>query len=535
MDNSGTLGTNTNNTNQPTSPFAPIDIPDLNNVPAPSAMPPMPTSNDTFALPQTQPVAQNSVAPAPAEPATPEVAQTEAGVSMADIPEPAIKAESAEKPATEKPVVEKPVAKPAAQSPATSESEAEVQKAVTKDEQKNDAPAAAKIAEDAAKMAASVAVGAATTKTARAVGAVTPMVAAMPSVGGVTIEPLLEECIRQGASDLHLQVGLSPYLRVDGALHPMANYEPLDEETVERLVFSTLDESQQKILIKDKEFDYSFAFGDLGRFRVNAFHEKGNMAAAFRLIPNVIRSIEDLGLPGVVSTFADRPNGLVLVTGPTGSGKSTTLAALVDKINNEKSVHIITIEDPIEFTHQSKRSVVAQREVHYDTYSFAAALRSILREDPDVVLIGEMRDLETIQAAITVAETGHLVFATLHTNSAAQSIDRMTDVFPAHQQPQVRSQLANILVGICSQRLVPAIAGGRVAVAEIMVANSAVRSIIREGKTHQLDMTIQTGADQGMQTMDRELAKYVKGGIISYDVAREYAVDTAEFDRLTRG
>lgn len=365
--------------------------------------------------------------------------------------------------------------------------------------------------------------------------AVAPATTANAVVSGVTIEPLLEECIKRDASDLHLQVGLPPILRLDGVLHPITTYAALTNEDVQRLVFSTLDEEQQKILIKDKEFDYSFAFGDLGRFRVNAFHEKGNMAAAFRLIPNVIKSIEDLGLPGVVADFADHPNGLVLVTGPTGSGKSTTLAALVDKINTEKAVHIITIEDPIEFTHRSKRAVVAQREVHYDTYSFAAALRSILREDPDVVLIGEMRDLETIQAAITVAETGHLVFATLHTNSAAQSIDRMIDVFPAHQQPQIRTQLSNILVGICSQRLVPAINGGRMAVAEIMVANSAVRAIIREGKTHQLDMTIQTGADQGMQTMDRELARYVKAGTINYDDARQYAVDVAEFDRLARG
>ena len=374
----------------------------------------------------------------------------------------------------------------------------------------------------------------------------TPTAAAVPAAASapvvqpvasnvVTIEPLLEECIKRDASDLHLQAGLPPILRLDGVLHPVTTYAALSNEDVQRLVFSTLDEEQQKILIKDKEFDYSFAFGDLGRFRVNAFHEKGNMAAAFRLIPNVIKSIEDLGLPGVVAGFADHPNGLVLVTGPTGSGKSTTLAALVDKINTERAVHIITIEDPIEFTHRSKRAVVAQREVHYDTYSFAAALRSILREDPDVVLIGEMRDLETIQAAITVAETGHLVFATLHTNSAAQSIDRMIDVFPAHQQPQIRTQLSNILVGICSQRLVPAINGGRIAVAEIMLANSAVRAIIREGKTHQLDMTIQTGAEQGMQTMDRGLARYVKEGVINYDDARQYAVDVTEFDRLARG
>lgn len=351
----------------------------------------------------------------------------------------------------------------------------------------------------------------------------------------VTIEALLEECIKHSASDLHLQAGLPPVLRIDGVLRPMTTYPVLDDMTVQQLVFSTLDANQKMILKKDKEFDYSFAFGDLGRFRVNAFYERGNMAAAFRLIPNLIRSIEDLGLPGVVSTFADKPNGLVLVTGPTGSGKSTTLAALIDKINTEKALHIITIEDPIEFTHRSKRSVVAQREVHYDTFSFAAALRSILREDPDVVLIGEMRDLETIQAAITVAETGHLVFATLHTNSAAQSIDRMIDVFPAHQQPQIRAQLANILVGICSQRLVPAVEGGRIAVTEILVTNSAVRSIIREGKTHQLDMVIQTGMSQGMQTMDRELARLVNAGVINFDVARGVAVDTTEFDRLARG
>lgn len=351
----------------------------------------------------------------------------------------------------------------------------------------------------------------------------------------ITIEVLLEECIKHNASDLHLQAGLPPVLRIDGVLRPMTTYPVLDDMMVQQLVFSTLDANQKVILKKDKEFDYSFAFGDLGRFRVNAFYERGNMAAAFRLIPNMIRSIEDLGLPGVVATFADRPNGLVLVTGPTGSGKSTTLAALIDKINTEKALHIITIEDPIEFTHRSKRSVVAQREVHYDTFSFAAALRSILREDPDVVLIGEMRDLETIQAAITVAETGHLVFATLHTNSAAQSIDRMVDVFPAHQQPQIRAQLANILVGICSQRLVPAVDGGRIAVAEVLVTNSAVRSIIREGKTHQLDMVIQTGMSQGMQTMDRELARLVNAGTINFDVARGVAVDTTEFDRLARG
>ena len=351
----------------------------------------------------------------------------------------------------------------------------------------------------------------------------------------VRIESLLEECIRRNASDLHIQYGLPPILRIDGALTPIAGSNPLNEETVRNLIFATLDEEQRKILIKDKEFDYSFAFGDIARFRVNAFHERGKLAAAFRLIPNQIRNINDLGMPAIVETFAEFPRGLVLVTGPTGSGKSTTLAALVDKINREKSVHIVTIEDPIEFTHKSLRSVIVQREVHYDTFSFAAALRSVLREDPDVVLIGEMRDLETIQAAITIAETGHLVFATLHTNSAAQSIDRMIDVFPAHQQPQVRSQLSNMLMAVCAQRLVPAIGGGRVVAAEIMVANSAIRSLIRDGKTHQIDTAIQTGADQGMQTMDRTLAKLVQTGVITYDSAREFAVDITELDRLVKG
>ena len=349
------------------------------------------------------------------------------------------------------------------------------------------------------------------------------------------IEVLLEEVVRRKASDIHLQVSLPPMLRIDGSLVPMAGFNPLDEAGVETLLFAILDQDQRQILLKDKEFDFSFAFGTLGRFRVNAYHERGNLAAALRLIPNEIKSVTELGMPNVVLNFADFPRGLVLVTGPTGSGKSTTLAALVDKINTERSDHIITIEDPIEFTHKSKKSVIVQREVHYDTYSFSAALRSSLRQDPDVVLIGEMRDLETISAAITIAETGHLVFATLHTNSAAQSIDRMIDVFPPHQQPQVRAQLSNILMAIVSQRLVPSIGGGRVAAAEILIANPAVRNIIREGKAHQLDAIIQTGADQGMQTMDRTLVGLVQAGTITYDSAREYAVDLAEFERLMRG
>ena len=513
MDNSGPQMQNTT-TN--TSPFAPVDIPDLNDISAPSAMPPMGVASTTSQGENVASAATAQVASSQPQPQSqPQAASNASGatevkaqsvpttasakdVKMSDIPEPAIVPEVKSK-STED------------EKPAAGGTKAEAKAAVD-----TKAPVANKTVKDVEVASASL-----------------PSTNA--STGSLQIETLLEECIKRNASDLHLQVGLPPILRMDGVLQPMTTYPVLTDMMVQTLVFSTLDADQKVILKKDKEFDYSFAFGDLGRFRVNAFSEKGNMAAAFRLIPNVIKTIEELGIPGVVADFAEHPNGLVLVTGPTGSGKSTTLAALIDKVNTERADHIITIEDPIEFTHTSKRSVVAQREVHYDTYSFAAALRSILREDPDVVLIGEMRDLETIQAAITVAETGHLVFATLHTNSAAQSIDRMIDVFPAHQQPQIRAQLANILVGICSQRLVPAINGGRVAVAEILVSNAATRSIIREGKTHQLDMVIQTGMSQGMQTMDRELAKYVRSGIISYDVAREYTVDATEFDRLARG
>jgi len=348
------------------------------------------------------------------------------------------------------------------------------------------------------------------------------------------IEDLLEQVLKKKASDLHLQVGLPPVLRIDGALAPMTNLEPLNEETVEALIFSILDEDQKQILLKDKEFDFSFAFGDLGRFRVNAFHERSNLAAALRLIPAEILTIEQLGLPQIVSKFADFPRGLVLITGPTGSGKSTTMASIVHKINLERPAHILTIEDPIEYTHKSIRSVIVQREVHYDTYSFSVALRSALREDPDVVLIGEMRDLETIAAAITIAETGHLVLATLHTNSASQSIDRMVDVFPPHQQPQIRAQLSNILMAIVSQRLIPTIGGGRVAAAEILVATSAVRNIIREGKSHQLEAVIQTGAQFGMQGMDKTLSQLVHQGSISFDEAKNYAVDIDELNRLVR-
>ena len=349
------------------------------------------------------------------------------------------------------------------------------------------------------------------------------------------IETMLEQVIKFDASDLHIQVGLPAMLRVDGSLRPIEDNPVLEAADVEKLVFSILDDDQKEILLKDKEVDFSFAFGNYGRFRVNAFHERGNVAAAFRLIPAKVRTLEELQMPKILQEFTQFPRGLVLVTGPTGSGKSTTLAAMVDKINTERSTHILTIEDPIEYAHHSKKSIVVQREIHYDTYSFAAALRSSLRQDPDVVLIGEMRDLETISAAVTIAETGHLVLATLHTNSAAQSIDRMIDVFPPHQQQQIRVQLAGMLQGICSQRLVPGIGGGRVIAAEILVATGAVRNIIREGKTHQLDAVIQTGGEYGMQSMDRQLVALVQEGKITYDEAKNFGNDLQELERLMRG
>lgn len=355
---------------------------------------------------------------------------------------------------------------------------------------------------------------------------------AAPSGSTIRIEPLLDEVLKRDASDLHLQVGLPPMLRIDGSLTTVENPVALTADQVKSLAYSVLDEKQRKMLESDLELDFSFAYGNLARFRVNAFHEKGNLAVALRLIPTVIRTIEDLGLPQIVNSFVEYPRGLVLITGPTGSGKSTTQAAMIDKINTEKSLHIITIEDPIEYQHHHKKSIIVQREVHFDTLSFGAGLRSALREDPDVILIGEMRDLETIATAVTLAETGHLVLATLHTNSASQSIDRMIDVFPPHQQQQIRIQLSNVLQAIISQRLIPMVGGGRVAAAEILVVNAAVRNIIRDAKTHQIDAVIQTGAEAGMQTMDNTLVKLVHEGKISYEVAKGFAVNIQEFERL---
>ena len=348
----------------------------------------------------------------------------------------------------------------------------------------------------------------------------------------IKIQPFLQEVVNRGASDLHIQVGIEPYLRQQGELVPLGQVKMTDDD-LEALVFSILPEDKREVLFRNKEVDMGFSFGqNIGRFRVNVFYEQGSLAMSLRLIPDVIAPLEQLGLPPVVATFADFSQGLVLFSGPTGSGKSSSMAALIDKINRERKEHIITIEDPIEFRHRSKRSLIAQRELHQDTFSFAAALRSCLRQDPDIVLVGELRDLETIAAAMTIAETGHLVFATLHTNSAAQTINRLIDVFPPHQQSQIRVQLSTTLKAICGQQLVPKIDGGRAVATEVLIMNAAVRNLIRESKIHQIHSVIQNSVAIGMQSMDQTLAKFVAEGVVSYDQAYQFAHNITDFEQL---
>lgn len=347
------------------------------------------------------------------------------------------------------------------------------------------------------------------------------------------INQLFTETARLEAADLHLLVGFAPMLRVSGKLGPIGGIPALIAADVEQLVFATFTPQQKELFLTNREIDYSVAT-PVGRFRANVYYQKGTVAADFRLIPSTIRSIDALGLPAICKQFVNLRQGLVLVTGPTGHGKSTTLAAMIQTINQSKADHIITIEDPIEYMYPPGLSIISQREMHQDTHSWTVALRSVLREDPDVVLVGEMRDFETIQAALTVAETGHLVFATLHTNSAAQTIDRIVDVFPENQQGQVRLQLSFVLEGVFSQRLVPAIAGGRVAVAEVLTGTPAVRNTIREGKSHLLDNVIQTSAELGMMTLETSLARAVKEGKISVETATAYAVRPEELGRLLK-
>lgn len=352
-------------------------------------------------------------------------------------------------------------------------------------------------------------------------------------VPGVKFElnSFLAATFDQNASDLHLAVGYPPTLRVDGNLTPIGG-EKLTKEQIKELVYSALTTEQRELLEVNKEVDLAIDYEGKARFRVNAFTEKGVLSAAFRLIPSKIRTLDELNLPKKLHEFCKLEQGLILVTGPTGHGKSTTLAALLQEINQNQDRHIITIEDPIEYVFPKSRGLVQQRELHQDTHSWEVALRSVLREDPDVVMVGEMRDFETIAATITVAETGHLVFATLHTNSAAQSIDRIIDVFPPHQQGQIRVQLANVLEGVISQRLLPKIGGGRVAAVELMMATPAVRNLIREQKTYQIDNIISTSFDFGMQTIERALAQLVSAGSVDAETAKRYSVRPEELDKL---
>lgn len=345
------------------------------------------------------------------------------------------------------------------------------------------------------------------------------------------MKKLLDVAVERTASDLHLTVGMPPMIRIDGVLMAVPQTQPLTGETTLQLVQSFMTQDQVDRLKLNKELDFSFGYQSM-RFRANVYFQKGYIAASLRLIPKLIKSLEELGLAPILQKFIVPAQGFVIITGPTGHGKSTTLAAMINEINRTRSEHIVTIEDPIEYVFEHQKSIISQREVGSDTNTFGNALKSALREDPNVVLIGEMRDLETIEAALTLAETGHLVFTTLHTNSAAQTADRIVDVFPTHQQQQVRSQLANVLLGVVSQRLIPKVSGGRVAACEIMLANSAVRSTIREGKTHQLSNIIQTSASEGMISMDKVLSELVSKGDITIDNALTWALDPKAFKMM---
>ena len=351
------------------------------------------------------------------------------------------------------------------------------------------------------------------------------------------IHELLDLTIKNNASDLHLLPGIPPAIRIDGVLRYLSNYSPITPQEMETMIFSILKSDQKELLINNKEIDFSFgfgggAYGELGRFRTNLYYQRGVLSAAFRFLQPNIRTIEELNLPKICHNFSQFKQGFVLVTGPTGHGKSTTIAAIINEINLNRAVHILTIEDPIEYVYPSGKSIISQREMDIDTHSWSLALRSALREDPDVVLIGEMRDPETIAAALTIAETGHLVFSTLHTNSAAQTIDRIIDSFPASQQAQIKIQLASTLKGVISQRLIPKIDGGRVPAVEVLIGTSAIMTNIREGKTHLIDSIIQTSQDSGMITLESSLASLVLAGTISLETAKSYALRPEELLRM---
>ncbi len=348
------------------------------------------------------------------------------------------------------------------------------------------------------------------------------------------LKKLLQIVMREEASDLDISVGHAPNIRITGQLVPLAKEPQVSAKDSEGMAFSIMSESQKKKFWEEKEVDFSYDFEGRGRFRVNVFFQRQSISLALRFIPSKIRTVEELNLPPVLHDFAGRTQGLVLVTGASSQGKSTTLAALLDEINHTKSVHIITIEDPIEYTYPIERAVVEQREIGIDSLSFANALRATFRQNPDVIMVGEMRDLETISTTITAAETGHLVFATLHTNSAAQSIHRIVDVFPAEQQNQIRFQLASSLLGIVSQRLIPRISGGFIPVCEVMLCNPAVSTLIRENKTHEIPAVIETSAKEGMISFSRALVDLVRRKEISLKNAMDYAIDPNEVKNLLR-
>lgn len=349
----------------------------------------------------------------------------------------------------------------------------------------------------------------------------------------ISIKELLKKTIEVGASDLHIVVGAPPMVRLHGSLEPLPGYERLNPEDTQEIIYTVMNEDQVAEFEAEKECDLSFGIDGLSRFRLNVYRDRGSVVGAFRAIPFEILTFEELGLPRIVADFAYRPVGLVLVCGPTGSGKSTTLAAILDRINRERSVHIITVEDPIEYLHRHNRSIINQREVHADTKSFAAALKHVLRQDPDVILIGEMRDPETIQAALTVAETGHLAFATLHTNDALQTINRIVDVFPSTQQDQVRTQLSFVLEGVVVQQLIPRSDGtGRVLGLEIMAPNPAIRALIRAEKIEQIPSMIEIGTGEGMMTMNQSLYRLVRRGVITLDMAMKRSPNPEGLQRL---
>ena len=352
----------------------------------------------------------------------------------------------------------------------------------------------------------------------------------------VPVPELLEIVLEKGGSDLHLTAGSKPVLRLHGDLLRLEEYPILTPRGLQGMIYAILPQKMRERLEQELELDMSYALIGKARFRVNVYFQRDSIGAAFRLIPYEIKSVETLGLPSVVSDLARYPRGFVVVTGPTGSGKSTTLAAMVDIVNRERAAHIMTVEDPIEFLHKHQRCIVNQREVGSDTHGFAPALKHVLRQDPDVILVGEMRDLETISTAITAAETGHLVFATLHTQDAPQTIDRVIDVFPPHQQQQVRVQLATTLQGVVTQQLLQTADGrGRVVSCEILICTPAVRNLIREGKVHQIYSIMQAGGRFGMQTMDQSLANLVKAGKITQQLAYERCHDPEELNRLIGG